>query len=215
MADLNAIETTLYTAVRTLASDASPAGPFRFVGRWTGQVREQGGMVTLQKEIAGKATALLLQWDRETATESFEGLEGAGDIESRGELRILAWVVATDTRGVTELVKGTTNVTGGMALVDAVVNALNGRQVLSASAQQLYRNTCLRYRGHEVLPLSDGASHLVARVTFVVLRSVATVTPADISHDLDELRGDLNNIQPPTPAPNTPENPFGQIDADT
>ena len=66
-----------------------------------------------------------------------------------------------------------------------------------------------------MLPLSDGADILVARVSFVVLRSVATVTPEDRSHTLTELRGDVNNISPPTPSPSTPENPLVQIDADT
>lgn len=214
MSNLDAIETTVHAALAPLAASAS--GPFKYVGRWCGEVVERGGAVSLDNETLARPTSLLLEWAGERAENSFEGLEGGGDAtETRGTVSLVAWSVVKDPRGPAQLTKGTTGAVGAMALVDAVVNRLNARQVESGGTSQLYRSTTIRYTGHRVLSVTDGHRHHVTRITFECVRSVGTAASSESTRDLGHLVADANNTSPPAPPAHTPENPQDQLDAAT
>lgn len=211
---LDALETEVYAALAPLAASAVPAGPFRYVGRWAGEVRDRSGTLSLDEAAVGRNPALFLQWEGEDARQSFEGLEGAGSVETRGEVSLVAWIVVHDTRGPERLVKGATNTRGAGYLVDQLLGRLNALEITSGGSPALYRSTTLRYVRHRHR-LADPASYLVTEVRFVAVRSVPTVAQTDTTRDLVGLTADLNNTAPPTPSPSSPSNPLTIFRADT
>ena len=198
---LDALETAVYSALAPLAASATPTpGPFRYVGRWAGEVRDRAGTLSLDEAAVGRNPALFLQWEGEEARQSFEGLEGAGSVETRGEVSLVAWIVVHDTRGPERLVKGATNTRGAGYLVDQLLGRLNALEITSGGSPALYRSTTLRYVRHRHR-LADPAAYLVTEVRFVAVRSVPTVAVTDTTRDLLGLDGDVNNTQPPVPEP--------------
>lgn len=204
---LDATETAVYAAVGALAKSATPAGPFSYVGRWTGEVRERMGVLTLEREAAGRNPSLLLQWEGEDALNSWEGLEGSGSVETTGTITLVAWVVVHDPRGSREITKGTTGARGALYLVDRVIAALNGLRVTTAGVNALYRDTTLRYRRHRTRPADPNTAH-VTEVRFEALRSVPTVADTETTRTLTEMHGDVNSD-------GNPDNPLNRFDADT
>lgn len=204
---IDPIEGACFARLGALAASATPAGPFRYVGRWVGEVREAGGAINLSREALARNPSLLWQLRRETTTHR-RFLDGAK--ETRGTLRFHAWVMVADSRGPAPQVKGTVGAAGLAALVDQVVARLNNFAVEVSSAGALAWVYRLDYDGMETLGDATNAA-LVARLDFSATRSVPTVAITDPAQTLDALEGDINQVDPPMGDPADPENPTTEL----
>lgn len=193
---LASIDLAAYTALQTLATSASPPGPFTLVTRWAGQVQVVAGRVTLEREGLGKVPAVFWQWERERVEGDFESDEG--DRETRGIIQFVAWVLTADVRDVSRLVKGATGQSGPQALHDQVVGVLNGLKI-----DGTLRHHRVDWTGSQNYAT---ATHHVSEIRFEVKRAAPTATEATQGVAIGRLDADVNldpDHNPPTTDPFT------------
>lgn len=195
-ATLSSIEAAVNTALAPLGPGTVP-GPFAAIRRWLGEVRLAGNGVTLDRTALGKVPIALLEWQGEKAEDAIRTVVGLTETRSRVALRV--WVLARDARGPDVLVQGTATApaaTGVLALVDAVVAALNALPIAG-----LYRVANLSYLG-ATQRAADVQTFAVYELNFAAARLVPTVDGADVgSAPFAEADGDLNLLNPPEVAP--------------
>lgn len=176
MTTLTSIESAVFALLSPLSSQAS--GPFRYVGRWLGAITSKpDGSVTVDKEVAARSPALLLEIGDGQATDDVTTL--VGDVETREVVGLRCAIVLREVRGSNLAVTGASGEPGLVGLCDAVTNALANAFVADGSGTSLLlRDSRLHYRGRKTLT-ADANVAVVVTLDFEAERSVDTVTATE------------------------------------
>ena len=198
-ATLASIDAALYTALATLvATPLTTSAPFGSLIRFVGPVPGEG-------LPAAKFPCVALRFDEETA--DFD-VDTVADAESRSVATWSVLVQVTDPQDIDRGMVGTgagAGQTGILRLVVTVQGALNALVLEGA-----YRGRRLKYTGTRPEAIVRNGVYVYAVKFAARLLPPLAPTPDD-SHDLDEVRADVNLEDTDDAAPN----PVVQFIADT
>lgn len=212
-ATLAEIDAALYTALSALQTDQTTGPtstrPFALVARYSSD--PGGGVSAGARGIVEACTqfpAALLRFDREESARDVNVVVGDHEDVTRCQWSVL--IAVEDPRGPDEAVAATTasGVPGMLVLTGAVMSALNG---LTVSQGTWHWRRIQHTRTYPRL-VNSGVL-LVYGMEFSAIRVAESTAPADTSVALTEIRGDVNLVDPPAPAPVTFTNPFETIRA--
>jgi hypothetical protein len=134
------IDAAFEAALSALEVPPAGAGPFRFVGRYTGEVTAatEGGVAgVLAGQMLDHGSAALLAPPEEFVERTASAGSGTllkGQVPRVGRSLWRVYVVLAEPRGPREEMRGAPNTPGMLALTDAVTGALNGLQVPAPAA---------------------------------------------------------------------------------
>ena len=118
---LATLDAALYAALAVAqhAGTATDAAPFALVGRYAGDLSEDG-----LTEACAQYPAALLRWDGGAASRTVDAIEG---VEDMGVEAWTVFVALEDVRSIDDAVASTTTgAPGGLSLIDRVLSACNG-----------------------------------------------------------------------------------------
>jgi hypothetical protein len=198
-ATLASIDAALYAALATLvATPLTTSAPFGSLIRFVGPVPGEG-------LPASKFPCVALRFDEETADFDVDVL---ADAESRSVATWSALVQVTDPQDIDRGMVGNgtgAGQTGILRLVVAVQGALNALVIEGA-----YRGRRIKYTGTRAEAIVRNGVYVFAVKFAARLLPPLAPTPDD-SHDIDEVRADVNLEGTTDAAPN----PVVQIISDT
>lgn len=198
-ASLDDIEAALF-AVLSLGTVAN-GGPFRTVGRWTG---EPGGPLTaeaFETELFGVMPSALLAFAGET-TEVTHNRTLGGGIAIEGTSAWTIMVAVSDPRGTTRAVKGSTGLPGALALANLVGQICNNLIVPAPAATHLVAITGTPNTTDAILSTARLSITLAGQTPFVFAPAETTVTYASNGtasiHATSITANTLGNLAPGT-----------------
>ena len=193
---LAALDAALYAALSATqwitASGPTTARPFALVGRYAGGLSVDG-----IRETCAQYPAALLRYDGGGSTRTVDAVEGVDDTGTE------AWTVLVaveEPREIDDAIAATdAQVPGALALIDAVLLALNGLVF-----DEAWRDRRVRVVGYAPALIARGTVYVYA-VRFEARRELPqapmTVAQAGNGQGLTSITAETDLVGPGTPAP--------------
>lgn len=197
-------DSAIYTALSALqinvTTGTTEARPFAAVGRYAGDVSDEG-----IREAVTQYPAALLAFGGEQVTRTVNTI--GGDAEDRGLCRWTVYVAAEDPRAIDDGTVGAAAAPGVYRLTDSVLGVLSGLPLDGA-----WFDRRLRAAGTREALIKRGVVYVYA-LDFEAARALPQATPTDTSVDLVDINGDVNLTG--TLNGDNPDNPVVEFVADT
>lgn len=199
-ATLAAIDAALFAALTPLLATSAPSDalPFACVARFVGDMTRDA-----LQQFGAQQPACLLRFDGESDARDVDVV--SGDSEEKGAAQWTVFIAVEDPRSPDDTIQGATGVPGALTLAGQVLSACNALALAG-----LWRGRRVRYvdtRPALVVP----ASAYVLALRFEALRVVEQATTTQTSHQLTNVRGDVNLTGTADPPPS----PFETFNAPT